>query len=95
MTALLRVFYYCRLALCCKQVCGVTELSLAKPPTVGSRAITPQLLNSLKWDDPKILAATRLSGYPLQVCCTPALWSVMLRAYFVSQLTHLHVWWST
>ena len=32
-----------------------------------SKALTPQMLSSLKWDDPKILAAAKVSSYPLQV----------------------------
>ena len=49
--------------------CGVplARLSLAKPPTVGSKALTPKLLAALKWDDPKVLACAKVGSFPLQL----------------------------
>ena len=43
------------------------QLSLAKPPTVGSKTLTPKLVASLKWDDPKLLACVKVGSYPLQL----------------------------
>ena len=43
------------------------RLSIAKPPTVGSKAITPKLLASLKWDEPKILSCAKVGSFPLQL----------------------------
>ena len=49
--------------------CGVerSRLSIAKPPTVGSKALTQKLLAALKWDDPKLLACAKVGSYPLQL----------------------------
>ena len=40
---------------------------MAKPPTVGAKALTAALLAKLKWDDAKLLAAPKASAYPLQL----------------------------
>ncbi|KAL1527895.1 hypothetical protein AB1Y20_009271 [Prymnesium parvum] len=37
------------------------------PWQVGSKVITPQLIASLKWDDPKLLQSAKISSYPLQL----------------------------
>eukprot|EP00966_Prymnesium_polylepis_P229675 5314037-Prymnesium_polylepis.1 len=43
------------------------RLSIAKPPSVGSKALTPKLVASLKWDEPKLLACPKVGSYPLQL----------------------------
>ena len=43
------------------------RLSIAKPPTVGSKQLGPKLLAALKWDDPKILNCQKVGSYPLQL----------------------------
>ena len=43
------------------------RLSIAKPPTVGAKALTPKLVASLKWDDPKIIACAKVGSFPLQL----------------------------
>lgn len=43
------------------------SLSVAKPPTVGSKALTPALLAGLKWDDPKLLKCAKVGSHPLQL----------------------------
>ena len=40
---------------------------MAKPPTVGAKTLTPKLVASLKWDDPKLRACAKLSAHPLQL----------------------------
>ena len=49
--------------------CGVprARLAVAKPPTVGSKTLTPKLVASLKWDDPKLLACQKVGSHPLQL----------------------------
>ena len=49
--------------------CGVprARLSIAKPPTVGSKQLGPKLLAALKWDDPTILNCQKVGSYPLQL----------------------------
>ena len=49
--------------------CGIprARLSIAKPPTVGSKTLTPKLVASLKWDDPKLLACPKVGSHPLQL----------------------------
>ena len=43
------------------------RLSMAKPPTVGSKALTTALVNSLKWDDQKVLQCPKIGAYPMQL----------------------------
>ena len=40
---------------------------MAKPPTVGSKTLTPHLIASLKWDDPKLRQCPKIGSYPLQL----------------------------
>ena len=42
----------------------ISQLALARPP---ARQLTPQLLSALVWDEPELLAASRLSGLPLNL----------------------------
>ena len=43
------------------------RLSFAKPPSAGPKALTPALIASLKWDDPKVLSCAKVGSYPLQL----------------------------
>lgn len=49
--------------------CGVPRehLSIAKPPTVGSKNLTSKLVAALRWDEPKLLACQKVGSHPLQL----------------------------